>query len=116
MFVFHARTLFIYITFQGQQQQQQKLQTANNSNKNNNRLTIIFCFCAFFSASSSSIIIEVIGNAILMHVGKHAGSIPLCASNSIRTITMYYVHVRKIHQSQISETEGTLYYTVSQTH
>jgi len=89
-----------------QQQQEQEQQQPYN----------IILFLHIFSASSSSIIIEVMGSAILMQVGKHVGSIPLCASNSIRTITMYYVHVRKIHQSRISATGGILHYAVSQTH
>jgi len=85
-----------------QQQEQEQQQPYN-----------IILFLHIFSASSSSIIIEVMGSAILMQVGKHVGSIPLCASNSIRTATMYYVHVRKIHQSQISETGGILHYAMS---
>lgn len=107
------------VRFQGKQQQQQKQQTENSKQQQQEQVQQpynIILFLHIFSASSSSIIIEVIGSAILMQVGERAGSIPLRASDSIRTITMYYVHVRKIHQSRISETGGTLHYTVLQTH
>lgn len=79
-------------------------------------LQYYFVFAYFFCQFTFHNYRGKMGSAILMQVGKHVGSIPLCASNSIRTITMYYVHVRKIHQSWISATGGILYYSVLQTH